>query len=632
MHVSVPHIRALDGLRGLAVLLILLFHAGHLEGGWLGVDLFFVLSGFLVTSLLLVEWKGTASISLVSFWKRRGRRLLPALFVFLLGVCLYAVTVATPEELARIRAEGAATLLYVANWHAIFSGHDYWEIFRAPSPLDHTWSLSIEEQFYLVWPTLVLLLMRATRGSHRVLLVVATLLAWLSACWMMFLFEPGVGTARVYFGSDTRAAATLLGAAVAAGLKHRVEVWPGTTSSRTADGLAVLGLGVLLVASWGLDGSEPTVYRGGLFAVDVACCLVVIGLVLAPNGFVTRGLSSTLLRKLGFVSYGAYLWHWPVFIFLTPERVNLDGWLLTGVRIATTLVIATISYRVLEHPIRRGKVPDRILWRTTGVATLALVLLGWGATIDGPRSIPAESPSLASIAPDGRNLDVVVIGDSIPYILGAQFLEEAARRGIRAKVMGVEACGALRASKLRYLSGHTFNLEVCTAYRKGWIATVAAQQPAAVILLEGWTGEGSKRIDGVWTHPCESTFDEAYARDLEDLFEQFSAAGSVAAVVTVPPPSVQDLPSRFSKLWGGTSSQQLDALFRERVSCQNEVRKNAAADRGAVVIDLEDQVCPNGKCRRYLEGEILRKDGIHFEGAGASWASRQILERLEAAL
>ncbi len=628
MHVLVPHIRALDGLRGLAVLLILLFHAGHLKGGWLGVDLFFVLSGFLVTSLLLVEWERTKTISLIGFWQRRGRRLLPALFAFLLGVCLYAVTVATPEELARIRGEGAATLLYVANWHAIFSGHDYWEIFRAPSPLDHTWSLSIEEQFYLVWPTLVLVFLRLTRGSNRVLLGVATLLAWLSAGWMIYLFEPGVGTARVYFGSDTRAAATLLGAAAAAGLRHRVESWPGT-SSRTADALAASGLAVLLLAGWGLDGNTSAVYRGGLFAVDVACCFIVIGLVLAPDGIVTRGLGWRPLRLLGFVSYGAYLWHWPLYILLTPERLGFDGWLLTAVRIGSTLVIATISYRGLEQPIRRGALSNRILWRATGVATIAVVIMGWVATRDQPLGVRVASPSLALITESERKLDVLVIGDSIPYILGAQFVEEAARRGIKARVMGVEACGALRATRLRYLSGHTFDLSVCVTYREDWIATVAAQKPAVVVLLEGWTGEGSKKIDGVWSQPCESEFDTAYARDLEELFANFSAAGSLAAVVTVPPPSVEDLPSRFSKLWGGTSSQELDTLFRERVGCQNEVRRRAAVDREAMVIDLAGDLCPEGQCRRYVDGETLRRDGIHFDGAGATWASRQILDRLE---
>ena len=139
--------------------MILLFHAGHLDGGWLGVDVFFVLSGFLITQLLLVEWEREGRISLGAFWKRRARRLLPALFALLLGVCAYAWLFAQPLEMARIRADITATLFYVANWNAIVAGHDYWAMFRAPSPLDHSWSLAIEEQFYLVWPPIVVLIL-----------------------------------------------------------------------------------------------------------------------------------------------------------------------------------------------------------------------------------------------------------------------------------------------------------------------------------------------------------------------------------------------------------------------------------------------------------------------------------------
>ena len=130
------HVPALDGVRGAGVLGILFFHAGHLTGGWLGVDLFFVLSGFLITSLLLAEFERTGSISIASFWGRRARRLLPALFAALLGVAVYAAAFASPDQLARIRADALATLLYVANWNAIFAGYDYWELFQAPSPLE----------------------------------------------------------------------------------------------------------------------------------------------------------------------------------------------------------------------------------------------------------------------------------------------------------------------------------------------------------------------------------------------------------------------------------------------------------------------------------------------------------------
>src|SRR5450432_4160027 len=181
-----PHVPALDGLRGIALLGVLFFHAnGALPGGYLGVDLFFVLSGFLITSLLLAEHRETGRIALSAFWVRRARRLFPALLSLMPAVALYGRYFAKADELKVLRSQALATLAYVANWHAIFEHRSYWQLFAAPSPLEHTWSLSIEEQFYLVWPLLVVLLLR--RGTSRSLLVVSLVLGALSMCAMWWL-------------------------------------------------------------------------------------------------------------------------------------------------------------------------------------------------------------------------------------------------------------------------------------------------------------------------------------------------------------------------------------------------------------------------------------------------------------
>jgi len=159
------HVPALDGLRGAAVAAVLLYHAGYLDGGYLGVDLFFVLSGYLITSLLLAERDATGQIALQAFWIRRFRRLMPALLLMLCGVALYAAILARPIDLPGIRGDGLATLFYVANWHTIRQGTSYWAISLAPSPLQHTWSLAIEEQFYLAWPFVVYAITRVA-GSR----------------------------------------------------------------------------------------------------------------------------------------------------------------------------------------------------------------------------------------------------------------------------------------------------------------------------------------------------------------------------------------------------------------------------------------------------------------------------------
>ena len=211
---SISHVPALDGLRGAALLGVLFFHAdGALKGGYLGVDLFFVLSGYLITSILLAEHDATGKIVLSTFWVRRARRLFPALLSLMPAVAAYAWLLARADELKGIRADALATLGYVANWRAIFSHKSYWELFASPSPLEHTWSLSIEEQFYVVWPLVVALVLR--RGSRGWVLALSLGLGALSMGAMALLFDPA-DTTRAYLGTDTRAAAILAGAALAA--------------------------------------------------------------------------------------------------------------------------------------------------------------------------------------------------------------------------------------------------------------------------------------------------------------------------------------------------------------------------------------------------------------------------------
>ncbi len=193
------YLPALDGLRAFAVLAVLCYHGGMswAIGGFLGVDAFFVLSGFLITSLLLVEWRGTGGIALSAFWIRRARRLLPALFLVLGGVALYAAFAAAPTELDRIRSDGLASLFYVSNWRFVFSHQSYFEQFGVPSPLRHMWSLAIEEQFYLVWPMIVYGVLRWRRGSVGALAAVAGAIGIASVVLMVTLYEPGRDPSRV---------------------------------------------------------------------------------------------------------------------------------------------------------------------------------------------------------------------------------------------------------------------------------------------------------------------------------------------------------------------------------------------------------------------------------------------------
>ena len=221
---TIRYVPALDGLRALAVVAVMLYHGGvsWLPGGFLGVDLFFVLSGYLITTLLVTERARWGSIDLLAFWARRGRRLLPALFLMLIAVAVYAATLAPTNQQATIRGEGLATLLYVSNWWAIVHGHSYFDQFLQPSPLTHTWSLAIEEQWYLLFPV-VLSLLLVRRQVPRWLTWVLAGGALASAAWMAHLFHPGTDPSRAYFGTDSRVQDLFVGAALA--------IWLGTPAA-----------------------------------------------------------------------------------------------------------------------------------------------------------------------------------------------------------------------------------------------------------------------------------------------------------------------------------------------------------------------------------------------------------------
>ena len=244
--VSLPHVAALDGLRGLAIAGVLVFHGGHLTGGYLGVDLFFVLSGFLITSLLLAESGSSGRIALGAFWARRARRLLPALAATLFGVALYCLLVEGPADLEQIRGDALATIGYVANWRAVNAHQDYWALFQAPSPLQHTWSLAIEEQFYLVWPPVFVgLLAWWRRRTPAAVLVTAAIGSIAASVLMAWLYDPA-NVSRVYYGTDTRAAAILVGAALAAALV----LWRPVRGRAARVALETAGLVGIAFLSW----------------------------------------------------------------------------------------------------------------------------------------------------------------------------------------------------------------------------------------------------------------------------------------------------------------------------------------------------------------------------------------------
>ena len=341
-----PYVPALDGIRALAVVAVLLFHAGvpGTSGGYLGVSLFFTLSGFLMGSLLLRERGGTGRIDYMRFWERRCRRLLPAALVTLGGVAVLAPHLQTSAR-PGLRGDLLSALGYVANWRFVAADQSYASLFDAPNPVQHFWSLAIEEQFYLLFPLLIGALFFVGRGRRG---VVVGALAALTVASVVSQFVVS-GYDRAYYGTDTRAAELLAGALLACALLRR-PAGTGPRSRRTdVLGVAALAGFVALVV---LTPAHPSwLVHGGFGAVAIVN-VALIGGALAATGPVPALLGTRPLVAIGKVSYGLYLYHWPVFLWLDGERTGWTGARLLGVRLAVTVVLAVVSYHLLECPIR----------------------------------------------------------------------------------------------------------------------------------------------------------------------------------------------------------------------------------------------------------------------------------------
>jgi peptidoglycan/LPS O-acetylase OafA/YrhL len=350
-------LRGLDGLRALAVAAVVVYHLGlgWLPGGFLGVEIFVVISGYLIPALLLDEWRERGSISLPSFWGRRARRLLPALFLLLLAT-LAVATVGFPGEVARLRSDAAAATVYVTNWYLIVGQQPYFETVGRTSPLIHLWSLAIEEQFYLLWPIVLgaVLIVLGRIGAFGV----AALGAAASVVATFRLYGPGADPSRGSSGTDTRAAGLLAGALLAIVFVPRPSPYGNRSSALRrllADVVGIAALGAVCAAFALFDETDPLLFQGGMVGLDVAT-VALIAAVVAPAGRLVPGVLETPpLRWLGTRSYSVYLWHWPIFGFTRPGLdVPLEGAANVALRLGLTVVLAELSYRVVEEPIRHG--------------------------------------------------------------------------------------------------------------------------------------------------------------------------------------------------------------------------------------------------------------------------------------
>ncbi|ODA91178.1 hypothetical protein ATY41_00270 [Leifsonia xyli subsp. xyli] len=351
----------LDGLRAIAVTTVLIYHLfpGVLPGGFLGVDIFFVISGFLITSLLVRERSATGRIDLKRFWTRRARRLVPAM-VLLVLVCSTAALALGGDVLVGLPRQILGATTFSTNWLSIAADSSYFAQ-GAPELFRNLWSLAVEEQFYLVWPLILLALVLIRSWGVRFALILA--IAAASAIEMVVLYSPGADPTRVYFGSDTHSFGLALGAALAllAAPGRPVDLDAGESTlqvfvRRWLPPLGVLSVLGLLAAAAVLRDDAPITYRGGLALVSLLSALA-IWAAIAPGSGLGRILDSRPLKAIGERSYGLYLWHWPVFVLvcaLLPDKHDPVMAVVAGAgTLACSVAAALLSHRYLEQPIRR---------------------------------------------------------------------------------------------------------------------------------------------------------------------------------------------------------------------------------------------------------------------------------------
>ncbi len=659
------HIEPLDGIRAVAVIGVLLYHSryGWMEGGFLGVSVFFTLSGFLITSLLLREWAEHSRIDLRAFWARRFRRLLPAsLAVLAIVVAMGMAGVWDTEQLRSLRGDVPWSVAELVNWHFIVSGTSYGNEYAQASPLEHYWSLAIEEQFYLVLPLLLTaLLVLGRRRPPRIRLAAAAavlgLVAVVSAVANGWLSQTSVD--RAYFGTDTRAAELLVGSLLAFATLRRLRL-PEGRARTAAQGLAVAGLvaiGALFVVA---DLTSRWLYPWGLLVTAACTAAVVVGST--QGGPAAALLSSRPLVALGRVSYGVYLLHWPIFVWLTPARTGLDGVALLGVRVALTLVAATVMYRLLEHPIRRGHL---LSTRAAALALpLAVVLIVSGnlsataglppppeflqardpddgvvvreasttttstttstTTTTPPGTDPAPPPTTATTtttAPPRPPTRVLLVGDSVAASLEPYLGDALTARGITFAAATSPGCGVVTGDPADPQGRPIEFTRACNgAIPRIQSEGVDAARPDLVVLMSSWEA-GDRIVDGRWYQFGTPASDQMLDQLFGETFERVGAGGARVAMVLLPPNV--DGEKRSADPETNARLAQL-AEYLTGLAGRHPVRP--------MLLDLRPIVCPTSPCPTVVDGVTLRPgDGAHYDAApGGRYVAERLADRIAA--
>lgn len=550
---------ALEGMRGLGLLWMLFFHSPFdwAAGGFLPIANFFALSGYLITCLFLREWETTSAIDLKSFWFRRFRRLMPAALATLAAMSLFAVFVATPLQKERMAGDVTWALLYAANWHFYLSDAAYTRLFAAPSPVHHFWSLAIEEQFYFAYPLIVVFGLRLGSGSRRVLGGLLGGLMVGSIAWAIWLSSHGATIDRIYYGSDTRAS-ELLGGGVLAVYLYGREFRSETV--KTAISWAGLAATAAMIVLWGVVDLETRwLYYGGLGAYTALPAILIAACVL-PSGPARALMSMGWLRWVGRVSYGAYLFHWPIFLWLSPERTGLGVFEVFVLRMVVTFGLADLSYRFFESPIRSGRwITGWRPWLMTPAAFAGVVLAIFAATTRPAVSFAGYDPAgdisaatelvvrLRDGTPPGDEGDlprIGVYGDSTAAALNVGLQYWLDKHGTGSPRLGTSelGCALVAAGSYRYQGKTLSNPAHCSDRTRSWPASLRRDDTELAVVSFGPWEVCDRKFPGddQWRHAGDAVFDEHLQTEMLEAVDVFLAEGVPVVWLTHPVVEVRD--------------------------------------------------------------------------------------------
>jgi peptidoglycan/LPS O-acetylase OafA/YrhL len=617
------HVPQLDGLRGIAVAAILLFHLGvhPFRTGFLGVDVFFVISGFLITSLLLSEADRTGRISLGRFWARRIRRLLPALVVFLLVVAAVGALVGTVSERRSLRGDLLATTTYVANWHLIGTSNYFVDV-GIDSPLEHTWSLAIEEQFYLIWPLVIAGALVWLRVRRRTLVIVATAGAIISVALLFARWQTG-SVERAYMGTDARVFEPLIGAL---GAIVVTSVWARRTLPRHARWITPVSAGLVALGLATISAEGPGYFTWGALALSLATVTLIAVVWTTPDaGAVGRGLSWTPLVWIGTISYGIYLWHWPVYLWLGVREPNATVTRRVGAILAT-IAIAAVSYMVIERPIRQGSRRASGSRMNEWLSRPRNVLIAMPCAL---AFVACASLRATTVPPvSDAALVIMMTGDSVPkQIIPALEAATESRdwRFVDATAGGCPVTGEEPVDPTGF----------------GW-TTVYDCRDTVVSTQQQLLTDTDPQIVLWWDRPSISNFRAAddsvvmagsdrfwqmRAQGLKDGVERLSANGAIVILMATEPPGVNLASSEWAQF-------QIDHYGDITSRWDDMLRAFAKAHpANTLFVDVRPIVCPTiaAPCDDMVGGIRARHDGQHYEKPGSSIPMPTIVAALQRA-